>query len=108
VKDTTGSVVNETEVYWYNDTPLAIEEYLIRIQTVSFYPNPVSDVMYIENEVGMQELRIINLLGQEIVRMRLDNSRSYQLNTSELERGVYILSVYGEKGYKGTAKFIKQ
>jgi hypothetical protein len=108
VKDTTGGVVNETEVYWYNDTPLGIQDRLIQIQEVRFYPNPVSDVMYIENEAGIQELRIINLLGQQVVHMRLDNRTFYRLNTSELERGVYILSVFGEKGYKGTAKFIKQ
>lgn len=108
VQDTTGGVSNETEVYWYNDTPLAIAEQQIRIEQVRFYPNPVSDVMYIENKIGMNELRIINLLGQQVVRMQLNNRTFYQLNTSELERGVYILSVYGEKGYKGTAKFIKQ
>ena len=108
VKDTTGGVTNETEVYWYNDTPLAIEEQLIRIKTVRFYPNPVSDVMYIDNEVGMQELKIINLLGQTVIQMQLDNRRSYRLNTGSLERGVYIIYVSGDKGYKGTAKFIKQ
>ena len=101
-------MTNETEVYWYNDTPLAIEEQLIRIKTVRFYPNPVSDVMYIDNEVGMQELKIINLLGQTVIQMQLDNRRSYRLNTGSLERGVYIIYVSGDKGYKGTAKFIKQ
>jgi hypothetical protein len=108
VKDTVGGVENKPDVVWWNDVVLGISERQIRIEQVSFYPNPVSDFMYIENRVGMQEIRIINLLGQQVVHMRLDNHRSYQLDTGGLDRGVYILMVYGEKGYKGTAKFIKQ
>jgi hypothetical protein len=108
VLDTTGGVVNAPELVWYNDVPLGIDDQPIRFQEVSFYPNPVSDVMHIENKVDMQEIRISNILGQQVVRMRLDNVQSYQLNTSELENGVYILSVFGEQGYVGTAKFIKQ
>ncbi|MCK4746784.1 MAG: T9SS type A sorting domain-containing protein, partial [Bacteroidales bacterium] len=108
VLDTLGGVVNAPEVVWYNDVALGIEDQSIRFQEVSFYPNPVSEVMYIENKVDMQEIRIHNILGQQVVRMRLDNRQSYQVNTSELEKGIYILSVYGEQGYVGTAKFIKQ
>ncbi|MCK5136818.1 MAG: T9SS type A sorting domain-containing protein [Bacteroidales bacterium] len=108
VLDTLGGVVNAPEVVWFNDVALGIDQQPILFQEVSFYPNPVSDIMYIDNKVDMQEIRINNILGQQVVRMRLDNSRSYQLNTSELVKGIYILSVYGEKGYIGTAKFIKQ
>ena len=108
VLDTTGGVPNAPEWVWYNDVALGIDDQSITFQEVSFFPNPVSEVMYIENKVNMQEIRISNILGQQVVRMRLENVQSYQLNTSELERGVYIMSVYGEHGYVGTAKFIKQ
>ena len=108
VKDTVGGVENISDTLWYNNTPLAIDAQRIRIQEISFYPNPVTNVMYIENKTGIQEIRIHNLLGQEVVRMRLDNRRSYQLNIGHLEKGIYILSVFGEKSFKGTAKFIKQ
>jgi hypothetical protein len=56
----------------------------------------------------MQRIMISNILGQEVLRMELENRRTYELNAGGLERGLYILSVYGEKGYVGTAKFIKQ
>ncbi len=108
VLDTVGGVENILDVVWFNDVALGINAHSILLEEVSFYPNPVSDIMYIENKVNMKEIRIINILGQEVVRMRLDNSQSYQLNTSELDRGLYILSVVGENGYVGTAKFIKQ
>jgi len=108
VVDTTGGVENVVDVVWFNDMVLGIDDQSIEFQEVSFYPNPVNDIMYIENKVGMQEIRINNILGQEVIRMRLENRQSYQLNTSELEMGLYILNVIGEEGYVGTAKFIKQ
>jgi hypothetical protein len=106
--DTTGGVVNEVEVVWFNDNPLGIEDKIMRFEEITFYPNPVNETMYIENKVGMHEIRINNMLGQEVLRMEVSGELNYRLNTSELTRGVYILSVSGENGYLGTAKFIKQ
>jgi len=108
VMDTTGGVVNEAEVVWFNDIALGIGENRISFQEVSIYPNPVRDVMYIQNKADMKEIRVSNLMGQEVVRLSLENKRFYELSTSELETGVYILSVFNESGRVGVAKFIKQ
>jgi len=108
VVDTTGGVVNAPELVWFNDIALGFEDNPIGLQEVSIYPNPVRDVMYIQNKTEMQEIRITNILGQEVLRLKLDRRSSYELSTAELERGVYILSVFGEHGDAGVAKFIKQ
>ena len=108
MQDTTGGFVNDIPWVWYNDVALGIKDRSIQFQEISIYPNPVTDMMYIENKVDMQMILISNILGQEVMRMTLDKKRSYQLNTGELKRGLYILSVYGEHGYVGTAKFIKK
>ncbi|MFO7668239.1 MAG: T9SS type A sorting domain-containing protein [Bacteroidales bacterium] len=108
VSDTAGGVTNAPEVVWFNDIALAIHGKSIQFDQVSIFPNPVNDIMYIENKVDMQEIRITNILGQEVVRKRLEKRTSYQLNTSELASGVYILSVFGENGQVGVARFMKQ
>ncbi len=108
VLDTTGGFINELPVVWFNDVALGIADHAILFQEVSIYPNPVTDIMYIENKVGMHEITITNILGQEVLRMQLENRSSYQLNTSELKKGLYILRVSGEQGHAGTAKFIRQ
>jgi len=108
VADTAGGVVNAPELVWFNDTPLGINDKITRFQEVSVYPNPVGDMLYIQNEVEMQEIRINNIVGQEVVRMDLDNRSFFELSTADLERGVYILSVVGKNGQVGIAKFIKQ
>lgn len=108
VADTAGGVVNEAELVWFNDIALGIEEDRISLQEVSIYPNPVRDILYIQNKGEMQEIRVNNLVGQEVVRMSLENKSFYELSTSDLETGIYILSVYSEDGRVGVAKFIKQ
>ncbi len=108
VLDTAGSVVNAPELVWFNDVALGINENRTRFQAVSVYPNPVRDIMYIQNEVDMQEIRINNIVGQQVVSMKLENRRFFELSTSDLESGVYILSVFGENGRVSVAKFIKQ
>ncbi len=108
VLDTVGGIENAPDVVWFNDVALGLIPKTIEFEQVTFYPNPVSDIMFIENRVDMTEIRINNVLGQEVIRMTLDNRRSYELNTGELERGLYILSVFGKDGYVGTAKFLKQ
>ncbi|HER07677.1 MAG TPA: T9SS type A sorting domain-containing protein [Bacteroides sp.] len=107
VLDTVGGYVNEVEMVWFNDIELGINDQPIPFKEISFYPNPVTDIMYIENKVEMQMIMITNILGQEVVRLALENRRTYEYNASELVRGLYILSVYGKQGYRGAAKFIK-
>ncbi len=108
VLDTVGGVVNEADLVWFNDIALGVSPRYISMEQVNFYPNPVSEVMYIENRVGMKEIWVRNVLGQEVMRLKLQNETLYELNTSKLEKGIYILNVTGKDGYIGTAKFIKQ
>ncbi|MGW8317080.1 MAG: T9SS type A sorting domain-containing protein, partial [Bacteroidales bacterium] len=107
VLDTVGGVVNEADLVWFNDVALGFSPKYISLEQVNFYPNPVTEVMYIENRVGMKEIWVRNVLGQEVMRLTLQNEQIYQLNTSKLEAGIYILNVTGKDGYIGTAKFIK-
>lgn len=109
VKDTTGGVVNAADTVWFNNIPLFIDqESITRIGKVSIYPNPVEEVLYINNAVDMFEIRVINITGQVVRSVTADSRTFYELNTSDLAKGVYILSVYGKNGYTGTAKFIKR
>jgi hypothetical protein len=108
VADTAGGVVNAPELVWFNDIGLGINDKQASYQQVSVYPNPVGDMLFIQNEAEMQEIMITNIVGQEVVRMKLENRSFFELSTADLERGIYILSVYGKDGQVGLAKFIKQ
>ena len=105
VLDTTGGVVNALDTVWYNNIALFVES-VTRLNDIMIYPNPASDVLYIENAFEVREIRIMNVFGQMVLDIPVQNKNFVELNTSDFEAGVYILCVYGENGYKGTTKFI--
>lgn len=107
VLDTLGGVENLMDTVWFNNIGLFIEPGSVtRLNEVMIYPNPATDVLYVENAFEIREVRISNILGQTIMNFPVDNKNYMEINTSSLAKGMYILSVYGDKGYKGTAKFI--
>ena len=107
VKDTTGGVVNANDTVWFNDIALFIDSPVKQnIHEVSVYPNPVQDRLYIDNTFEVERLMIVNVLGQVIRDIRTDSQMFMTLDVSDLERGIYILSVYGNNDFKGTAKFM--
>lgn len=77
---------------------------------ITFYPNPVSDVLNIENSSNeMYHIRIINILGKEVLKRALNGNHTNAIDVSELKEGMYLLEYTSEKGSViSTKKFIKQ
>jgi hypothetical protein len=84
------------------DVPVAeFAEVLIRI-----YPNPASDVIYIDNSNHAESLSIFSYTGEEIYnRSNLENSL-IQLNVCSFKRGIYIVRLTMPEGNIVTGKFI--
>jgi hypothetical protein len=66
--------------------------------SVKVYPNPVSDQMNIESSSNIQEVRIVNLVGQTVLIQKIDGT-NMTINTSDLKSGVYNLKLKMEDGY---------
>jgi chitodextrinase len=65
---------------------------------IKVYPNPVSDVLTIENAVG-QELEIVNMLGQTVRRIEPSVLLAFiplSLDVSSLPKGIYFIKTMGE------------
>ena len=68
---------------------------------VNLYPNPVSEVLSISEEV--EHVEITNLIGQSMIT---SYGKTTQLNVSELEPGVYTLH-FQINGIAHSKRFIK-
>jgi hypothetical protein len=69
-------------------------------------PNPVSDVINLQNIKNSSSIRITNLLGQNVITInRLSGS---SINVASLDKGVYYLIINNQDGTSGSLKFIKQ
>ncbi len=64
-------------------------------QSINVYPTPANDVLYIEAEAGV-EVRINNIIGQEVLRIRNYNGNPVDL--SGFSTGLYYVSVYNNDG----------
>jgi hypothetical protein len=71
---------------------------------MSFYPNPVKDLLTIENGEGTAI--IYNALGQPLQQFEITNTK-YFLNTNELPKGIYTLQVRKTDGTTTIQQFVK-
>lgn len=73
-----------------------------RQQPLEVYPNPVSDILHVKNlPYETVDYTIFNVMGLKVA----EGSSNGSISVSELERGIYILQIKGEKQPE-TAKFI--
>ena len=70
----------------------------------SIYPNPVSNELFIDTDLRIQEIDIIDISGREVESIIFN---SYSIDVSDLPNGIYILKVIGVDKIL-TQKFIKQ
>jgi hypothetical protein len=61
---------------------------------VKIYPNPVSDILMVENFGNIENIEIINILGQTVLHFPKLNDN--KINVSGLESGVYFLKIQNQ------------
>lgn len=70
----------------------------------SFYPNPVEDKLNLSAETPIENLKVYNMLGQEVLQVS-PNTSDFQLQTRNLPSSTYLLKVTLE-GVEKTYKLI--
>ena len=80
----------------------AVGEYPESIMTI--YPNPAKDRMMVESEVVVNEYRIYDVTGAEIMSNKV-NSDVFEVNVNNLSTGVYYIRIYSD-GLIQSKKFV--
>jgi hypothetical protein len=75
-------------LYFYKGTALSTTKF--DKSTLKMYPNPVQNTLTIEANSAIQRVSVYNVLGQELMS-RNPKSNSTTLQTSELQKGVYMV-----------------
>lgn len=71
--------------------------------TITVYPNPVTDVLYLKN-ISKATVKVYSAAGQQLLSTVISNG---QFDVSELPKGVYTLTVQTNSNLS-TTKFIKK
>jgi hypothetical protein len=93
-----GSVLNVDDVHFGYVIPSGVEDVVNNIQ-ISIYPNPVSSVLTISSEEGMDNTRLlVNDLSGKLILVNNLSGKTSNVNVSELPSGVYVYRVVDNAG----------
>ena len=83
---------------------LALED--IQSLGFSYGPNPVNNVLNMSADTAIENVSVLNLLGQEVMNVT-PNALQASIDTSDLDAGVYLVDVK-VAGTTGTIKIVKE
>lgn len=75
-------------------------------ESITVYPNPVTDVLYIQSESAVSRIIIRDMMGKEVKSIKGYESRVL-VETGNLAAGNYILTIIRKDGSVVTQKIIK-
>lgn len=102
VTDDFGNEISTTVTVSVVDT-LGIDDEQISPKDIKIYPNPVKDMLFIETDAIINEIRLYNVLGEQVLTTK---TQTRSLNTASLSKGVYLLQfIINDSIY--TKRFIK-
>ncbi len=88
--------------------PVALDINEINKNRIKIYPNPISEKLYIQNINKIKNISIINVLGQEIKNIDIDNNENnIKINMTEFEKGIYIIKFNGKENNVYIRRIIK-
>lgn len=91
---------NDAYIYLDNfkiDGTLGVNDVNSSENTMSYYPNPVKDILTINSKENISNIVIINMSGQQIYLRDNLNATSVKVNMTNFENGVYLVKVDHDK-----------
>lgn len=73
---------------------------------LTIYPNPTSDLLFIDSELELSNVKIVNMLGQMVYSQELNNQKG-SISLSQLNSGTYLLHLETEYGIE-IKKIVKE
>ncbi|NRD20683.1 T9SS type A sorting domain-containing protein [Winogradskyella eckloniae] len=92
----------ETVFNWIDETALSISDIDIK-DTVYIFPNPVSHTLSISKRINMAT--IYNMYGQKVLSF---SEYKKEYDVSQLQDGIYIITIKLQNGEKHSIRFVKK
>lgn len=94
--------VTGNKIFYNNAAFLGVQENNLQ-KPLLIYPNPVKEVLTIENIENDLSIKVFNMLGQMVYKGK-STDKKVKIDTQDFANGQYILIVNGQKPYQ----FIKE
>ena len=94
------------QVYVY---PTGIEPMQVSGSAIKIYPNPTGSYLHVSASSALfpAEVRVTDITGKLVICTRLESPNS-PINVSDVDAGIYLLSISDDTGPAHTGRFIKQ
>jgi hypothetical protein len=79
-----------------------------KVERLNVYPNPAVNELFVQNTEGVRRLEITNMLGQKVKIVALNNVDNFAVSLEGLDKGMYVISAFGDKGLVANSKFVKE
>ena len=93
--------IDATASFSTNCGALSVDDF--SLNTVSIYPNPTTSVLNIKMDSNLKSATIYSILGKKVLETTSNN-----INTSNLNSGLYLIKIASENGSVATKKFMKE
>ena len=74
--------------------------------SIAIFPNPATDVLYIDSEIGVASASIFDVTGRLVKQVNMSGAESLQI--SDLVHGMYVIEAEFIGGGSYTSKFMKK
>ena len=88
------SETNKAIYYMTVGGAVGMEKEVVNKNIIKFYPNPATDFIYIDSEAMITNVRLVTVQGVLVKEQKNDQPMS----VSDLQSGIYILSVSDANG----------
>lgn len=76
--------------------------------SISTYPNPFSSAITIDNVSSVSRISVSNLIGQQVISVKLNGENRIELSTENFAQGIYLITIENAKGEKVVRKMVKK
>ncbi len=72
------------------------------------HPNPATENLQLISNTGISNIKVINMTGQTVMDIQVNNERLVTLDINELSGSIYMITVSDRHNHLSTQKFIKK
>jgi len=98
-----GSILNAVK----GDIHTDIVDNITNNNSFNVYPNPFNNTVTFENMENAKQVIISNVIGQQVMTVNV-NAAQMTVNTSELNSGIYLISIIDNNNNITTTRMVKQ
>jgi ELWxxDGT repeat protein len=95
------------EPYIINTVPLKTKSAVSSISNIELYPNPTTEIVYLEHPAGIKSIKISNTWGNCLYKSDYNGEKFVEISLKNYPSGIYTLSIFSDQDFV-TKKIVKQ